>query len=109
MPNVVHRVGSGPSTTKIEECPQSQKRVGTDTPDTDLCASLSQLLPKVRTLECASICPVPDMGVTIGIEFEIALSFSFKNLREPRIIAPVGLYDDRVRRSLLPEEFIHRI
>src|SRR5262249_49360941 len=53
-------------------------------------------------LERLGVLAFPNMIVTLGIEFQIELTFFFKFRSEPWIVAPVRANDDRILRSALP-------
>src|SRR5215469_12381769 len=74
------------------------------------------LLPRLVELPseiCAPKSPgvgaFPNVVVAFWVDFQIVLAFGFKNIREPRIVAPISLNDDCIIRLVLTQKLINRI
>jgi hypothetical protein len=67
---------------------------------------LRELLGEVGTFEGARKLPLPDVVIALWIELQVELTLFLQFGREPGIVAPVRLDDDRIVGFALAQKFI---
>src|SRR4051794_31894729 len=102
-------VRSSTGAADVDEGAQRQQRIRRDLSDPSLRPCFRQQRSKISAFERACIFAVPDVVVTLRIEFSVEQSLLLEHIRKPWVVTPVRLHDDGAIRLAPPQEIVDRI